>query len=262
MDGTIERALEALAERVARSTVAIRRGRAGGAGLILGSGAIVTNAHVVRQPRVDVVLSDGRHFEGRLEDRDEQRDLALLRIDADGLPSLEPRDPADLRVGELLIAVGHPLGVTNAVSMGIAHAAVGSGTHRFVQADLQLAPGNSGGPLADASGRVVGINAIAAGRLALAVPIDDVQRFTGAAPAERRLGVALARGRLRDGREGLVIIAIEAGSRAERAGLRVGDVLLGQDPVRLRRAENLEVVRGGVAIVVAVPSGPGGARAA
>jgi serine protease Do len=93
------------------------------------------------------------------------------------LAAVEMRDPASLRPGELVVALGHPLGVPNALAMGIVHAPVGTGRHRFVQADLRLWPGNSGGPLADAQGRVVGINAMVVGGLALAIPADDAAAF-------------------------------------------------------------------------------------
>jgi len=251
----IERDLEALAETLRASTVAVRVGRSGaGSGVIWASdGAIVTNAHVASAPRAEIVLSDGRRFGARLERRDAGRDLALLRIDARDLPAAVARDPGDLRPGEMLVAVGHPLGIPNAVTMGIAHAAVGEGARRFVQADLRLAPGNSGGPLADARGRVVGINSMVAGGLALAVPSDDVQRFTGAVREPSLLGVHLAPARLRDGRDALVVIALEPSGRAHRAGLLVGDVLLARDPRALRFASALDVLRGGVRIAVTIP---------
>ena len=181
----IERDLERLAETLRASTVAVRlRGDGAGSGVIWNAdGAIVTNAHVAGRAEAEIVLSDGRSFAGRVERRDARRDLALIRIDARGLPAATVRDPAEVRVGEVLVAVGHPLGIPNALTMGIAHAAVGDGARRFVQADLRLAPGNSGGPLADVHGRVVGINSMVAGGLALAVPSDDVQRFAGTANA-------------------------------------------------------------------------------
>jgi serine protease Do len=264
MSPTIERDLEALAEQLRASTVAVRLGRGGaGSGVIWASdGAIVTNAHVASRPVAEVVLGDGRHFPARVERRDVGRDLALLRIDADGLPAAQIRDPAELRVGEVLVAVGHPLGIPNALSMGIAHAAVTAGSRRFVQADLRLAPGNSGGPLADAHGRVVGINSMVVGGLALAVPSDDVQRFLGAQAEPALLGVHLAPVRLRGGRDALLVVGVEPRSRAQRAGLIVGDVLLAQDAERLRYASTLDVVRGGVAISVQIPPGPERARAA
>ena len=261
----IERDLERLAETLRASTVAVRlRGDGAGSGVIWNAdGAIVTNAHVASQTEAEIVLSDGRSFAGRVERRDARRDLALIRIDARGLPAATVRDPAEVRVGEVLVAVGHPLGIPNALTMGIAHAAVGDGSRRFVQADLRLAPGNSGGPLADVRGRVVGINSmVVAGGLALAVPSDDVQRFVGAASAPARLGVHLAPVRLRDGRTALLAVAIEPGSRAERAGLIVGDVLLADDADRLRYARALDVVRGGTAIVVPIPTDTEHERAA
>jgi serine protease Do len=260
----IEAELEALAERLRASTVAVRLGRAGaGSGVIWSSdGVIVTNAHVASRPDAEVVLSDGRRFRARVERRDAWRDLALLRIDADGLPAVTVRDPSDLRVGEVLIAVGHPLGIPNAVTMGIAHATVGEGPNRFVQADLLLAPGNSGGPLADVHGRVVGINSMVAGGLALAVPAGDVQRFTGARTAPSELGIRLAPARLRDGRAALVVIGVEPRGRGQRAGLIVGDVLPARDAAQLRYASALDVVRGGVRIVVQIPPEAESARAA
>jgi serine protease Do len=260
----IENDLEALTERLRASTVAVRLGRDGaGSGVIWSSdGTIVTNAHVASRPQAEIVLSDGRRFTGRVERRDVQRDLALLRIDARDLPAAAVRDPAGLRVGEVLIAVGHPLGIPNAVTMGIAHATVGDAGRRFVQADLMLAPGNSGGPLADASGRVVGINSMVVGGLALAVPSDDVQRFTGAQREPSLLGVRLAPVRLRDGRTALAVLELERGGRGERAGLIVGDVVLARDAGRLRFATVLDVLRGGVRIAVPVPPEIAGTRAA
>jgi serine protease Do len=175
----VERDLEALAERLRRSTVAVRSGRGGyGSGVIWSAdGTILTNAHVVARDRVEVLLADDRSFPAQVLKRDPRRDLALLRIDAVGLPAVETRDPATLRPGELVVALGHPLGVPNAIAMGIVHAPVGTGRRRFVQADLRLWPGNSGGPLADAAGRVVGINAMVVGGYALAIPADDAAAF-------------------------------------------------------------------------------------
>jgi serine protease Do len=252
---SIERDLERLAETLRASTVAVRlRGDGAGSGVIWSAdGAIVTNAHVASRAEAEVVLSDGRRFAARVERRDAARDLALLRIDASGLPTAAVRDPSELRVGEVLVAVGHPLGIPNALTMGIAHAAVSEGSRRFVQADLRLAPGNSGGPLADVRGRVVGINSMVVGGLALAVPADDVQRFVGTATTPARLGLHLAPVRLRDGRAALLIVAVEPNGRGERAGLIVGDVVLARDAERLRYARALDVLRGGNAIVVPIP---------
>ncbi len=188
MTTAIADALEGLAEQLRASTVAVRVGRNGaGSGVIWSAdGAIVTNAHVANRRFAEVELSDGRRFRARLIRRDARRDLALLRIDAHGLRAARRRNPGTLRVGELLVAVGHPLGIPNAMTMGIVHAPVGDRRQRFVQADLHLAPGNSGGPLADIEGNVVGINSMfVEGRLALAIPSDDVERFVDAGASVR-----------------------------------------------------------------------------
>ena len=263
--GAVEGELAALAERLSASTVAIADGRAGaGSGVIWSEdGTIVTNAHVVRRHDATVVLSDGRRFAGSVVRRDDRRDLALLRIDASGLPAAEPRREPGPRAGELLVALGHPLGVPNALSMGIAHAAVSRRGARFVQADLRLWPGNSGGPLADVHGRVVGINSmVVGGGLALAVPVNAVDVFAGAAAPPGPLGVTLAPARLGDGRAVAVVVAVEPGSRAERAGILVGDTIAGRDVERLRGATSLAVGRGGMQIVVPIPRDAASARAA
>ena len=172
-------AAAAMAAELARVTVEVRgRGRgAGGAAVGAGviwhpDGLILTNAHVVHGD-VTVVLADGRARGARLVARDPRRDLAALVVDATGLPAAEVGDSAALRVGELVLAVGNPLGLVRALSAGLVHA-VGP---RAIHADLRLAPGNSGGPLADARGRVVGLNAMIVGGLAVAVPSREAQRF-------------------------------------------------------------------------------------
>ena len=183
MNDAVNADLTALAERLAASTVAVRVGRhSAGSGIVWNAdGTIVTNAHVASGPRAESVLADGRRFDAFVERSDPKRDLALLRIEAGGLNAVSYRDPATLRVGEILVALGYPHGVPNALTMGIVHVAPG----RYVSADLRIAPGNSGGPLADVEGRVVGINSMAvAGRVALAVPSDAILRFVNAGRTE------------------------------------------------------------------------------
>ncbi len=174
----LDSAAAALAAELARSTVEVRPlGR--GAGVSMGAGVvwhrdglILTNAHVARG-HVSVVLSDRRVLSARLVARDVERDLAALVVDASGLPAAEIGDSSALRVGELVVAVGNPLGLVRALSAGLVHAV----DRRVIQADLRLAPGNSGGPLADARGRVVGLNAMIVGGLAVAVPSNEARRF-------------------------------------------------------------------------------------
>jgi serine protease Do len=178
--------LAGIAARLSRSTVQVHGGRArSGSGVIWEAGGlIVTNAHVARAP-ARVVLADGRAVSGRVLAWDRACDLAALAIDADDLPAVIVGDSDGLRVGDLVLAVGHALGLPAAVTAGVIHALSSRGRRSgLIQADLRLAPGNSGGPLADARGRVVGINTMIAGGLACAVPSRVVERFLAAARHE------------------------------------------------------------------------------
>lgn len=173
--------------RLRENTVELRlSGRASGSGIIWrADGLIVTSAHVVAgagpaRPCAQVVLADRRRFPAALVAWDRELDLALLSVEARDLPAALIGDSDRLRAGELVLAVGHPFGLVGAVVTGVVHAAPALGRQagpRWVQADLRLAPGNSGGPMADAGGRVVGVNAMIVGRLALAVPSRVVETF-------------------------------------------------------------------------------------
>jgi serine protease Do len=178
--GGFDGELEAVAERLRRITVQVRtRGMGEGSGIIWsGSGLVVSNAHVARGGSLEIELWDGRVLEGRVRWRDPRRDLALLGVPATGLPEAIPGDPGMLRPGEIVLALGHPFGLVNALSLGVVHGlASGPGRRRWIRADIQLAPGNSGGPLANVAGEVVGLNTLVAGGLAHAIPVSVVQRF-------------------------------------------------------------------------------------
>ncbi|HEX2780833.1 MAG TPA: trypsin-like peptidase domain-containing protein [Gemmatimonadaceae bacterium] len=175
-----------LASSLAEVTVQIRmRGHDGGTGSGIvwrSDGTIVTNAHVARGERAAVELSDGRVFDARLERRDPRRDLALLRIDATGLRAARLGDSRRLRPGAVVVACGHPFGMSNVVTVGIVHRLIAhprAAGHAWIGADITLAPGNSGGPLADADGAVVGVNAMIVGGLGVAIPAHAVERFLG-----------------------------------------------------------------------------------
>jgi serine protease Do len=228
-----------IAEKLRRSTVLVYAGaRGNGSGVIWSAdGAIITNAHVARSSQLRVQLWDGREFEATVASRDTTRDLAELRISAVNLPAAEVADSSQVRPGELAIAIGNPLGFVGALTTGVVHA-VGPlrrlGSVPWVQADVRLAPGNSGGPLADARGRVIGINTMVAGRLALAVPSNAVTHFLAADPIDAWLGVSVAPVRVprpgsRSRAFGLVVLEVEPDSPAANASLLPGDIMLGTD---------------------------------
>jgi serine protease Do len=228
-----------IAEQLRRSTVLVLPGERGnGTGVIWSAdGVIVTNAHVARASQMRVQLWDGREFDAALVSRDTRRDLAELRIKAANLPAGVIADSSQVRPGELAIAIGNPLGFVGALTTGIVQA-VGPlrrfGSQPWVQADVRLAPGNSGGPLADARGRVIGINTMVAGRLALAVPSNAVASFLAADPIDAWLGVTVAPVRVpspvsRAKAFGLVLLEVEPDSPAANASLLPGDILLGTD---------------------------------
>jgi len=236
-----------IAEKLRRSTVLVLPGERGnGSGVIWSAdGVIITNAHVARASQMRIQLWDGREFDAALVSRDTRRDLAELRISATNLPAVTAADSAQVRPGELAIAIGNPLGFVGALTTGVIHAVGplvgplggslrGFGSQPWVQADVRLAPGNSGGPLADASGRVIGINTMVAGSLALAVPSNAVTNFLASDPIDAWLGVSVAPVRVpRPGTRaksfGLVLLEVEPDSPAANASLLPGDILLGTD---------------------------------
>jgi serine protease Do len=238
-----------IAEQLRRSTVLIHSGRRGsGSGVIWSSdGVLVTNAHVVRSARPTVQLWDGREFEATVQSRDPLRDLARLRIDATNLQAATAADSSQLRPGELAIAIGNPMGFVGALATGVIHGVGplrGLGPHSWVQAEVRLAPGNSGGPLADARGQVIGINTMVAGRLALAIPSNVVRDFLSAVPSDGRLGVTvhpafIPRPASSGKAFGLVILEVEPESPAALASLLPGDILLASKEKRFTSLEDL-----------------------
>src|SRR5690348_2964778 len=160
--------LAAIAARLRRSTVQVVPGNGRGSGLIAhADGTIVTNAHVAHGRRAKVIFDDGRELDGEVVAKARERDLAAIQVDARDLPVAEFRDVRTLRTGEIVLAVGNPLDLVGALTSGIIHSVDRAG--RRVIADLTLLPGNSGGPLADAYGRVVGVNSMVVNGLAVAI---------------------------------------------------------------------------------------------
>lgn len=225
-----------VAERLRRATVQVRASpRAAGSGLIVPGPAVVTNAHVATTASPRIELWDGRQYTARLLARDPRCDLAVLDIGAPGLePAVLAGSPGP-RPGAVVIAVGNPLGFAGALTRGVVHAVgpvPGLGRRSWVQAAVQPAPGNSGGPLADAAGLVVGINTMVWRGLGLAIPSPAVSDFLlrGAPPAVQ-LGVTLQPVSW-NGTLALLVLEVRPGSAAESASLLPGDLLVGADGAR------------------------------
>jgi serine protease Do len=243
------------------------RGGTGSGTIWSEDGLIVTNDHVAPTDRADIVLRDGSRFVAEVIDRDSENDLASLRIAAQGLPAVVVRDSETVRVGEVVIAVGNPWGQVGALSSGIVFSKNGAAVDglatsgKAIRADLILAPGNSGGPLADAEGRVIGINAMIAGGMAVAIPTKTVGEFVGDGPDKPGMigitgqPVPLPAALESADDAGLIVIEVAEGSPAEAAGLIPGDVLLavGQGPRSLAGvAAGLKRLRAGVPVSLAV----------
>jgi len=181
--------LNGLAEALQQAVVEVRSGEsASGTGIIWGgAGLVVTNAHCIRRGASMQVIAGGKWREAHALAYHPHHDLALLAAPSVTGPLLELRDPESLRTGELVFAHGHPLGITDALAMGVLHAVTRdkSGSARWIVADVRLAPGNSGGPLVDAEGRLVGINSMVVNGLGVAVPASLVQRFVERSLSQR-----------------------------------------------------------------------------
>jgi len=237
-----------IAERLRRSTVQITSGREGqGSGIIVSSdGTIVTNSHVAGGSSLLVRMWDGSNFPAIIKARSSRRDLAVLRIPAANLTPVTLADSDRLRVGELVIAVGNPFGFIGAVTTGIVHGIgrrPGLGPTQWIQAEVQLAPGNSGGPLADAAGNVVGVNTMIAGGLGLAVPSNAISRLLAGDLQQAPLGVMIRPVPVRvqgAQRLGLALLEVSPGGAAEYASLKGGDILIGIEGRDLRSLDDLE----------------------
>jgi serine protease Do len=239
------RALGEVAERLRRSTVQVRLpdANAGGTGVIAtADGRRVTNAHVARGGQLSVELWDGREMPATLVARDARRDLATLQVAASDLPTATFGDSNTLRVGELVMAIGNPMGFIGALTTGVVHALgnlPGFGAQSWVLADVRLAPGNSGGPLADAHGRVIGINTMIVHGLGAAVPGNAVTAFLHRGAAGYSLGVTVQATPLGNRRIGLLVLKVEPDSPAAHAPLWVGDLLVGAGGKPFRSTDDL-----------------------
>ena len=234
-----------------------------GSGFVMSQdGYILTNAHVVDgADEVTVRLTDKREFKAKIIGADKRTDVALLKIEASGLPAVKMADPAQLKVGEWVVAIGSPFGFDNSVTAGIVSAKGRSLPQEnyvpFIQTDVAINPGNSGGPLFNMRGEVVGINSQIYSRsggymgVSFAIPIDvamDIQNQLRASGkvSRGRLGVViqevskeLAESLALSKPMGAVVNAVEKGGPAEKAGLEPGDVILKFDGKAINTSADL-----------------------
>jgi S1-C subfamily serine protease len=257
-----------VAERVGPSVANLRIGRRGG-----GSGVVVTpdgfllsNAHVVQgaRGRVRATFTDGRESSVSVIGTDPLSDLAVLRADGDGFTAAALGDAAELRVGQLVVAIGNPHGLGGSVTAGVVSALGRSLPARdgtmtrviddVIQTDAALNPGNSGGALVDSSGRVIGINTAVAGvGLGLAVPINAHTRkivgelmrdgrvrraWIGIAGGARPLPPVVAASLERD--RAVEVVEVVGDSPASRAGLRPEDLIVAIDGAPVRGVDDLQ----------------------
>lgn len=196
-NGSFTKVIDEFVQGIMPSLVIVRGHRFGaGAGVVWSAdGLILTNNHVVGRHTPIVKLNDDGEFEARIVARKPDMDLALLSIQADGLPPLMPATVPP-RVGELVFAFGHPWGHRNTVTSGVVSALLTAQTRNgqmlpVIRSDASLAPGNSGGPLVNARGEVIGINAmIMGGDQSLAIAVSAARDFVSKVLAETRRPVA------------------------------------------------------------------------
>ncbi|GDX56966.1 peptidase [Comamonadaceae bacterium] len=219
-----------------------------GSGFILSSdGLIMTNAHVIEgADEVIVTLTDKREFKAKLIGADKRSDVALVKIEASGLPAVKVGDVSRLRVGEWVMAIGSPFGLENTVTAGIVSAKQrDTGDYLpFIQTDVAINPGNSGGPLINMRGEVVGINSQIYSRsggsmgISFAIPMDEAVRVS----EQLRVSGRVTRGRIGvqidqvtkevaesiglGKAQGALVRAVEPGAPADKAGVEAGDIIV------------------------------------
>ncbi|MGH7299001.1 MAG: Do family serine endopeptidase [Candidatus Rokuibacteriota bacterium] len=237
--------------------------RSMGSGFIINpSGYIVTNDHVVaRADEILVKIDDGRQMRGTVVGRDPKTDLALLKVDATGLPVIPLGDSAELQVGEEVMAIGNPFGLERTVTTGIVSATgrvIGHGPYDdLIQIDASINPGNSGGPLINSRGQAVGINAAIFSQsggsvgIGFAIPINQTKAIVTELAENGKvtrgwLGVAiqsltpeLAKGFKVEADTGALVASVQEGSPAAAAGIKRGDVITEYDGHKISRAADL-----------------------
>jgi len=239
-----------------------------GSGFILSAdGLIMTNAHVVEgADQVLVTLPDKREFKAKIIGSDKRTDVALVKIEATGLPAVRVGDVGRLKVGEWVMAIGSPFGFENTVTAGIVSAKQRDTGEfvSFIQTDVAINPGNSGGPLINMRGEVVGINSQIYSRsggfmgISFAIPIDEAVRVSD----QLKLNGRVQRGRLGiqigsvskelaesmglSKAQGALVQSVEANSPAEKAGLEAGDIITKVDGKLVEKSIDLPRFVGGI----------------
>ena len=238
--------------------------RSSGSGFVIEpSGLIVTNAHVVEDADwLQVRLSDGRRFNGKVVGQDNRVDLALVKIDGvANLPTLPLGDSNRVRVGELVLALGHPFNLEQTVSFGIvsrkgAPLTVAAPGFDYIQTDAAINPGNSGGPLVNMAGQVVGVNTMAArnGSIGFAIPSNLLKLLVPQLASKGKvewgwLGVSITdvgdddldRLKLREPK-GVLVRNVMPGEPADQAGVKADDVIIALDGTALEASRDLQRV--------------------
>lgn len=255
-----------IARQVSPAVVSVSQQEGGsGSGVIVQSdGIILTNAHVVGMSRtVRVGLADGRRVDGRVVGRDPSLDVAVVRIDVPNLPVAPIGDSDRLEVGQTAIAIGNPLGLERTVTTGVVSAVNrsprGISLDGLIQTDAAISPGNSGGPLLDSRGQVIGINtavlrAPGAQGLGFAVPIKLAQNVTDQILSTGRVVRSYLGVEYRDVepemaeqfrlavREGIVVASVDPRAPAARAGIERGDIITRIDDTPIKQGGDLRRV--------------------
>ena len=226
-----------------------RRGGFGSGMIVTPDGYILTNSHVVKNTdKIEVVLSDKRTFKGKVVAQDPETDIAVVKINAKNLPTIEFGNSDKLQVGEIVLAIGGPFGLTKTVTSGIVSATGRNkveitGEGDLIQTDAAINPGNSGGPLVNVNGQVIGVNVAIFSRsggyqgIGFAIPSNTAEYVMNKLRTDGKirrglLGVmikdlnkALAKSYGKDGVEGALVIQVNPDSAAEKAGIKIEDII-------------------------------------
>ena len=252
------------------------RRRQPASGILLSQdGVVVTADHVIETDEgITVGLPDGKTVPAQMAGRDPGTDLAILRVQASGLVAAEMANPAEVRVGNLILAVGRPGEGDPMASIGIVSAITGPWRtwrggmlEKLIQTDVTLYPGFSGGALVDANGKVAGLNtSLLARGISAALPVDTLQRVAQAILTQGRvkrgyLGVstqavaipAALQGLGLTQKSGLLVVSVEPGGPAEKGGVMLGDLLVGLAGQPVEDTDDLQAMLGGDRVGQAVP---------